>query len=204
MFASACGAQDGKANEETLTNGGLAKTTEALVAGQWVNSPGNGVMTGNGGGRGPLPVCRANYDGGQQPGKVWAGYCNFGWGGVSHYAALTDNTCTGSSACVKVLLAQSASGNAFRWQNAGYIDGYGNWNTNMPSNAVDGGDAGNAAGHVRLGVCQVHNYSDGTWHPGKYYANKCNYAWGGSPPNPGGQEIAATPNAYGDVQILVQ
>jgi hypothetical protein len=150
---------------------------QALTGGRWVPAPGNGVVVGTAGTRGSLIVCRANYDGGQHPGKVWDGTCNFGWGGVTHY-----------SSTYEVLVDRN-----YRWITAA-SDG-------IPSNAIDGGDAGNAAGHARLGVCEVFNGGDNSWHPGKFYANKCNYAWGGSKTNQLGKEIAVVPN--GNVHILV-
>jgi len=67
----------------------------------------------------------------------------------------------------------------------------------LPDNAVDSGDAGDAARHVRLGICQAYIASDNTWHPGKFYANYCYIAWGGK----GRRE---TPNANGDVLVLVK
>jgi Protein of unknown function (DUF3421) len=153
-------------------------SVQALVGGKWVQAPGNGVVVGSPGGRhSSLIVCRANYDNGQHPGKVWDGTCNFGWGGRTIYGANYE-----------VLVD-----NHYRWVTAS-TDG-------LPPNAVDGGDAGNAAGHVRLGVCEVFNGGDGSWHPGKFYANKCNYAWGGSKTNNLGQELAQSPN--GNVHILV-
>lgn len=42
--------------------------------------PANAVIGGGDSGR-PLPVCRASYQDGVHPGKVWAGNCNIGWGG---------------------------------------------------------------------------------------------------------------------------
>jgi hypothetical protein len=155
----------------------ISTTVQALRPGKWVKAPGNGVVVGTAGGRGSLIVCRVNYDNGQHVGKVWDGTCNFGWGGRTLYSATYD-----------VLVD-----NHYRWETA---------STNgMPPNAVDGGDAGDAAGHTRLGICEVFNGGDNSWHPGKFYANKCNYAWGGSKTNNQGVEIAQDPN--GNVNILV-
>lgn len=151
----------------------------ALEGGVWVKAPGNGVVIGSAGGsHGSLTVCRANYDNGQHPGKVWDGTCNFGWGGRTIY-----------SADYEVLIDRQ-----YTWIMAR--------NDGMPPNAIDGGDAGNAAGHSRLGVCEVFMGDDGSWHPGKFYANKCNIAWGGSRTNNLGTERAQTPN--GNVHILVK
>jgi hypothetical protein len=149
------------------------------IGGRWVKPPGNGVVLATAGGKhGSMPVCRARFDNGQHPGKVWDGTCNFGWGGRTIYA--TD---------YEVLLDDGYS-----WVTA-TVDG-------LPGNAVDGGDAGDAAGHVRLGVCEVFNGLDASWHPGKFYAGKGNYAFGGSKDNDLGKEIAQVPN--GNVQILVK
>jgi hypothetical protein len=154
-------------------------TAQATVGGKWVKPPGNGIVLARPGGKhGSLPVCRGNYDNGQHPGKLWDGTCNIGWGGRTIYA--TD---------YEVLVDDGYS-----WVTAR--------NDGMPWNAVDGGDAGNMAGHARLGVCQVFNGGDGSWHPGKFYANKCNYAWGGSRNDNLGKELAAVPN--GNVEILVK
>jgi hypothetical protein len=46
----------------------LSSQCDAMVAGHWVQPPANGV---NSGGLGPLTLCRADYDDGQHPGKVW-------------------------------------------------------------------------------------------------------------------------------------
>jgi hypothetical protein len=149
------------------------------IAGHWVKPPGNGVVLASPGGEhGSLPVCRASYDNGMHPGKLWDGTCNIGWGGRTIYA--TD---------YEVLLDDG-----YEWVEVG--------NGGMPANAVDGGDAGDRAGHVRLGVCEVFNGGDSSWHPGKFYAGKGNYAWGGSKTDNLGKEIAQAPN--GNVRILVK
>ena len=150
-----------------------------MIGGHWVKPPGNSVVLASPGGRhSSMVVCRASYDNGQHPGKLWDGTCNFGWGGVTHYA--TD---------YEVLLDDG-----YEWVEIG--------NAGMPANAVDGGDAGDRAGHVRLGVCEVFNGGDGSWHPGKFYAGKGNYAWGGSKTDNLGVEIAQAPN--GNVFILIK
>jgi hypothetical protein len=127
---------------------------QELVNGSWVVPPGHGIEAGSAGGLGPLAVCRSDFDGGQQPGKLWQSQCNFGWGGqekrLSTYQVLTANS--------------------YRWIVAG---------TTLPTNAVVGGDAGITANHATLGICQVLISNDGTWHPGKFYAGNCNIAWGG-------------------------
>lgn len=45
-------------------------------------TPGGGIVGGdNGDRRTPLVICRVAHRGGQHPGKLLAGKCNFGWGG---------------------------------------------------------------------------------------------------------------------------
>lgn len=112
------------------------------------------------------------------PGKLWAGTCNYGWGGISRYAREYE-----------VLLDRG-----YHWETATVFG--------LPSNAIDGGPAGNAAGNVRLGVCEAFDGGDSTWHPGKFYAGKCNYAWGGSEGDSFGDALTALPN--GNVRILVR
>jgi Protein of unknown function (DUF3421) len=160
------------------------QTAEALVGGRWVCLPADGLVTGKGGGRGPLAVCRSSFDGGQHAGKLWEGQCNFGWGGKeyrdSNFEVLLDS--------------------GYTWINPGQLVNT-SWGqqfiVTLPNNAVDGGDAGNAAGHVRLGICQAFVASDSTWHPGKFYANICNIAWGG-------KERLEYPDGQGSVLVLVK
>jgi hypothetical protein len=147
---------------------------QALTDDRWV-APGHGVVVATKGLFGSvIVVCRANYEGGQHPGAVWNGDCNFGWGGVTHY-----------SSTYEVLVDEN-----YRWVTA-TAEG-------MPANAIDGGDAGNAVGHARPGVCEAFDQRDSSWHPGKFYANKCYYVnvW-----DLGGNEIAM--DAIGKVHILV-
>jgi hypothetical protein len=169
-FAAGC-ASEPPGNEQEV-DPSIRETEQLLVPGTWVSGQGNGVVTGFPGKLGSLTVCRANYDGGQQPGKVWEGQCNFGFGGQE--VRLTD---------YQVLLDTG-----WQWVIAG--------NT-LPNNAVDGGDAGTTAHSVRLGVCQAFKSDDLSWHPGKFYANKCNIAWGH-------KEIAVTPDSGGNVRLLVK
>lgn len=172
--------------------------SQAFVGGSWVRLPANGVVTGKSGGLGPLAVCRASFDGGQHPGKLWQGDCNFEWGFQDHFESNFE-----------VLLD-----NGYSWINPGrfVINNFGQqvWTVDgLPSNAVDGGDAGNAASHTRLGICQAYVAADNTWHPGKFYANSCNIAWGGS--RTGGQggerqrrQRKVGPDALGNVLVLVK
>ena len=155
-----------------------AATAHATVPGNWVRGPSApAAVTASGGGLHPnMPVCRGRLDNGMHPGKLWAGSCNIGWGGVTKYVK-----------DYELLVGR------YTWVTA-TVDG-------KPANAVDGGSAGDAAGHVRLGVCEVFNGGDASWHPGKFYAGKCNYAWGGSDGDHLGKEIAVVPN--GNVRILV-
>jgi len=172
--------------------------SEGLVGGSWVQLPANGIVTGKGAGLGPLVVCRASFDGGQHPGKLWQGDCNFEWGFQDHFES-----------SFEVLLD-----NGYSWIKPGrfIVNNYGQqvWSFDgLPPNAVDGGDAGNTAGHTRLGICQAYVAADNTWHPGKLYANFCNIAWGGS--RSGGQggerqrrQRRVELDASGDVLVLVK
>ncbi|MGC4093578.1 MAG: DUF3421 domain-containing protein [Polyangiaceae bacterium] len=161
-----------------------ASSEAALVPATWDAPPGNGVQTADGGRLGALTVCRASYDGGQHPGKVWQGLCHFGWGGKAR-----------TTSSYEVLRS-----NGYRWVNPLVQSCFGSICTSsapLPNNAVDGGDAGIAAGHVRLGICEGYSTGDGTWHPGKYYKEKCNFAWST-------KEIAQDPTIYDIVRVLVQ
>jgi hypothetical protein len=173
----------------------LASTDgNALVPGHWSDKhPGNGVVTGKAGGVGPLTVCRAKFDNGWHPGKVWQGQCHFEWGWVDHV-----------SPTYQVLLD-----NGYTWQSPFVMPPAGTFGEvapQVPDNAVDGGDAGDAANHSELVVCQafIPKAKDKTWHPGKFYAGHCNIAWGG----PGGkvskERHRIKPDSDGNVLILVK
>ncbi len=173
----------------------LCSPSNAFVAGRWVGMPANGIVTGGSGGLGPLPVCRADFNHGQHPGKLWQGQCNFEWGFEdklqSNFQVLLDD--------------------GYHWVNPFVAPGAGifvSGSVQVPNNAVDGGDAGDAANHVRLVVCQAYVSQDRTWHPGKFYAGKCNIAWGGAPSAGGGNvsrdRKVRTPDVYGNVLILVK
>jgi hypothetical protein len=171
---------------------GFAGTkAHALFAGQWVTAPANGVVTAKAGGLGPLAVCRAEFDGGQHPGKLWQGQCHFEWGWddkvADHFQVLLDDGFSWE--------------NPFRLPPAGTLS---NEISDIPGNAVDGGDAGNQANHTRLTVCQAFIPQDNTWHPGKFYAGHCNIAWGGPGGNVSHGRKKRAPNANGDVLILVK
>jgi hypothetical protein len=155
----------------------LATTAQALLAGAWTSPPANRAVVGFAGGVGPLRVCRGSFDNGEHPGKLWDGTCNVGWGGTTLYF---DN--------YELLQDQG-----YVWQDA---------SAGLPANAVDGGDSGDGGGHTRMGVCQAFDGRDGTWHPGKFFAGNCNYAWGGSRTDGLGVEIAAAPGR-GTVFVLV-
>lgn len=129
-----------------------------------------------------LPVCRASYDNGLHPGKFWENQCLFEWGWQKHAASnfqtlvnpgsyrwyhITSQVC-GANGCIPQVLP-------------------------IPQNAIDGGPAGTQGGNVTLGVCKV--LKGGEYHPGKFYANKCNIEWGGS-------GYALNP-AYNDTYIAV-
>jgi len=101
--------------------------------------------------RATLYVCRAFYQNGMHPGKLFNGRCNIGWGGSE--IVMSD---------YQVLVARGS----LNWVPArqGYV----------PTNAVQGGDNGDG---TPLYVCQI-NYRGGT-HPGKIVGRNCNIGWGG-------------------------
>jgi hypothetical protein len=171
LFAAALGgcgaAQDGDVADEAAeapageqqhawTVGNWSGTSSSLAAGAFTT--GNSSLN--------LPVCRAAYDGGWQPGKYWQGQCLFEWGGQKHAASqfqtLVNN---GRMSWYKMTATYCSS--------SGCI----NQRLPIPQNAIDGGLAGNSAGNVTLGVCKAKRGDQ--WHPGKWYANKCNIEWDG-------------------------
>lgn len=173
----------------------LSNSGHALVAGRWVNYPANGVATGKSGGLGPLAICRANDDGGQHAGKLWEGQCHYEWGYQNRV-----------SWEFQVLLDDGFSWvNPFVMPPAGTLS---NETAKVPANAIDGGDAGQRAHHVRLAVCQAYIPQDKTWHPGKFYAGHCNIAWGAAGEaardKKRKQRMKRAPNPEGDVLILVK
>lgn len=158
-------------------------TADALSAGNWVSpSQANGVVVSDSG----LPVCRAPFDGGWQPGKLYKGYCEFGWGGASHY----DNT-----------NYQVLNDNNYHWVEYAWRDRYGRAQVYLNEKAVDGGYAGWKSDGSQLGVCQAKG-TNGLWHPGKYYAGRCNYAYGGSANDNKGKEIVQEPGTNGTTKVL--
>lgn len=170
----------------------IDRSAEAFEGGTWVRLPADGLVTGRSGGLGPLAVCRSPFDNGEHPGKLWEGQCNFGWGGREHRSS-------------NFVVLRS---NGYTWKNPGNFvnSSFGGQPVTqfvvaLPNNAVDGGDGGDHAGHSRLGICQaVHatgRTDDKTWHPGKFYHNKCNIAWGN-------EEVAVEPDAFGNVLVLVK
>src|SRR5262245_12155662 len=162
-----------------------------LVPGRWVEMQANGVVTGSSGGLGPLVLCRAEFDGGHHRGKVWQGQCHFEWGWEDKV-----------SSKYQVLLDDS-----YKWVNPFVLPPAGTLSQNtaqVPHNAVDGGDAGNAANHSRLAICQAFIPQDRTWHPGKFYANRCNIAWGGPGGNVSKARKVRKPDQEGNVLILVK
>jgi hypothetical protein len=146
------------------TEDGSETTSQPLIGGTWVPPPANGVVTGSGGRVGNLVVCRAWFDNGQHPGKVWEGNCNIGWGKLERKMPSFEVLLDGGFSWI----------NPGHWVNTPFGP---RWVTNMPSNAVDGGDGGDTVNHVRMGVCQAW-MGDG-WHPGKYLHDNCNVGWGG-------------------------
>lgn len=111
-----------------------------------------GIVAGGKEGNPPttLFICRANYNGGAHPGKLFNGYCNFGWGGqeitASNYEVLVSNKPLG-------------------WVTAstGYV----------PPNAVQGGYQQNGP----LYICQA-KYMGGKY-PGKVVGTNCNIGYAG-------------------------
>ncbi|GIL02001.1 MAG: hypothetical protein BroJett030_19000 [Alphaproteobacteria bacterium] len=169
--------------------------SQALTAGRWAKLPAEGVVAGRNGGLGPLAVCRAGFDAGQHPGKLWQGQCHFEWGWDDHITP-----------SFEVLLDDG-----YRWENPGRVvqTVLGPvWKVELPSNAVDGGDAGTQAAHTRLGICLAFMPADNTWHPGKFFAEHCNIAWGGvgvdSMPDHPRNKRKVAPLATGNVLVLVK
>ena len=53
-----------------------------------------------------------------------------------------------------------------------------NQRLDVPQNAIDGGSPGNSSGGApNMAVCKANK--GGQWHPGKFYAGKCNIEWDG-------------------------
>lgn len=97
-----------------------------------------------------LYVCRAQYNGGLHPGKLFAGNCNIGWGGDEIVATQ-----------YQVLVSYSR----LHWVSASH--GY------IPVNAIRGGyEQGNP-----LFICQA-EYRRGM-HTGKVVGQMCHIGWGG-------------------------
>lgn len=97
-----------------------------------------------------LYVCRAFYNGGMHPGKLYQGHCNIGWGGreivLDHYQVLT-------------------SYSSLHWVRTGYGD--------IPPGAVQGGYQHDGP----LYICRT-KYQGGL-HIGKVIKENCNIGWGG-------------------------
>lgn len=100
--------------------------------------------------RATLFVCRANYNGGLHPGKLYDGRCNIGWGG--------DEV---SLPQYQVLVSRSR----LHWIPSS--DG------RLPPNAIQAGYQQDGP----LYVCQA-RYRGGM-HTGKIYGQNCNIGWGG-------------------------
>jgi hypothetical protein len=96
-------------------------------------------------------VCRAYYNGGLHPGKLYRDHCNIGWGGREiindHYEVLV-------------------SSRRLHWIPAS--------NGAIPSGAIEGGYSNGG----RIYICQA-DYNGGT-HSGKIVGQNCNFGWGGS------------------------
>lgn len=190
---SGCSADVGDAATEDVNS-----VSEASMGGNWVAPPGNGTVDSDTGSKiGNLQVCRASFDNGWQGGKVWHDQsgnpmCEFGWGGVSHYAVWTDQR--------KPAPYQVLADAGYTWKNP---NPNGNQVVQLPSTVVEVGPAGNAAGGAKTYVCEAYG-ADGNWHPGKFYGQYCNYAYGGSPNNSFGKELKAFPGTYDHVRVLVK
>lgn len=134
--------------------------SEALVGGHWVKPQGNGIVIASGG-KNILTVCRVEVNGNKQPGNLWQGHCYYGLNGSEY-----------NSTNYEVLLD-----NSYSWVNPGRLvtGPYGsNYVIELPSNAIDGGEAGNGS---RFAICEAYTPEDSTWRPGKFYDGKCYIAW---------------------------
>jgi len=141
-------------------------TAEEALTDTWTrNSLGSNPFTSDG--SLPLPVCRVPYDGGKHPGKFWDGSCRFEWGGQAKQSF--DNY---------EILQKPASG-SYSWKPLCNWDaGYQRCFTDVPGNAIYGGDSGDVSGHQPLYICAAkRNYTE--WHVGKYWRGKCNFEYGG-------------------------
>lgn len=194
---SGCSADAG--GPDATADGELGSTSEAL-GGTWATPPTNyGTVTGDSSpSRGGLQVCRVAYDNGWQSGKVWhdnAGHlmCEYGWGGVSHYAVWTN---AAQPAPYQVLVSRAGQS----WVNP---NPYGYQVVQLPSNTIEAGAAGSKQPGQTNYICEAKG-ADGNWHPGKFFNQYCLYSYGGSPNNSYGKEIQAFPGTYGLVKVLVQ
>jgi Protein of unknown function (DUF3421) len=175
MALGGCGGEADVAADE-----GVGVRQQALVAGNW-GEHSQGVVVGSGGDIGNLMVCRAYFDHGDHPGKVWENLCLFGWGGLEK----------------KTSVFQTLLDEGYTWESPGkWVNGQ--FVIALPQNAVDGGSAGAAGNYVRMGVCQAREGSN--WHPGKWYANNCNYGYAGREQRR--RPYASDPTDY--VQVLVK
>jgi hypothetical protein len=169
---------------------GAAPAFSAGVQGVWMKGPkADGAMTGASSGKELLPICRANFDNGQHPGKLWKQQCNFEWGWNDKLAS-----------DYEVLKADSR----YQWVNP-YSGTYGRGPGKLPDNFVIGGDAGDASKHVQMGICQAFVKDDGRWHPGKFFDGKCNIAYGGPEATKDSSKKMRVqmPDADGNVKVLV-
>jgi len=122
----------------------------------WVSAsasrvPGNAVSGGSVGG--PLfHICRASYQGGVHPGKLYKGTCYIGWGGKEVPFRQYE------------VMAQRGREN-YRWVGAR--------NGAVPRNAIAGGGQGSTP----LYVCRAKHANH--MHPGKLYGRNCNIGLSG-------------------------
>jgi hypothetical protein len=116
------------------------------------------VIGGQEGGQ-SLPLCRASYQNGVHPGKLWRNNCNIGWGGKE--IALSSG--------FQVLVRSAAQ------QNEQYFP-TDNWrapNELPPAATFYAG----YEGQTWMRVCRA-QYNN-NWHPGKEHNGRCNISWGG-------------------------
>jgi len=95
-------------------------------------------------------VCRADFNGGIHPGKLYNGNCNISWGGRE---VVMNN--------FEILVSDKR----VSWVGSSY--------GNIPHHALAGGSENNQT----LYICQA-SYQNGT-HTGKIIGRNCNFGWGG-------------------------
>ncbi len=155
---------------------GILACSTAMGEVYWNHNQSDGIAAGKEGNtpnrRKILYLCRGTYKDGLHPGKLLAGKCNIGWGGVE--VVLTDFE-----------VAHEKQ------------QGRGQWGAPKP-NFQDTLIGGKEVGNIPLYVCRAHFIEQGTGsqstlaekinrlsprdrgvHPGKGYVKKCNIGYGG-------------------------